>query len=348
MNLIRSALISVSVFLLCWLAQAQDRTSQYIQDLRDKNPEVRAQAAGDLGTTADSRAVVPLVSIALVDQNSGVRSRAAEALGALARQAHIYEEGEGMAVGEKEEAARILNALRENREALEAALRDKKESVRLSAVEALGHFRSSDSIPSLIKALDDKAWDVAGAATASLVKIGEAAVGPLTDYLDSQKEPNENGLTALERLGHNELREKFSQAKADAKVKVAAEHERQQREKEQDVWAKSGFSAEEAQKWGKAGLSVGEYQFVITPAVAQRWKKAGFSPEEAAGWQQYQAVLTPEEAGAWRKAEFSPEEYEQWRDITPDSAVLWRKAGFSPEQTGAIFKYGIDFSTIDT
>ena len=50
-----------------------------------------------------------------------------------------------------------------------------------------------------------------GAATASLVKTGETAVGPLTDYLDSQKEQMRTDLLLL-KDGHN-MREKFSQAK---------------------------------------------------------------------------------------------------------------------------------------
>jgi hypothetical protein len=53
-----------------------------IQKLKDKNPEVRREAAFDLGALRDARAVEPLIT-ALKDGDSKVRMRAANALGKI-------------------------------------------------------------------------------------------------------------------------------------------------------------------------------------------------------------------------------------------------------------------------
>lgn len=59
-----------------------DEVDRYIQQLKDSNREVRAEAAKALGELGDPRAVDPLIPL-LKDEVKLVRARAAEALGTL-------------------------------------------------------------------------------------------------------------------------------------------------------------------------------------------------------------------------------------------------------------------------
>lgn len=71
------------VLLLCLIASGNAKSNQVeklINDLKDKDPQVREKAARALGKATDSRAVEAL-STALKDKDSSVRWNTAIALG---------------------------------------------------------------------------------------------------------------------------------------------------------------------------------------------------------------------------------------------------------------------------
>lgn len=76
-------LTALSVWIAADDVSAQsDQLDQLIRDLSDESWQIRWNAAGALGDTADPRAIGPLAA-ALKDENSYVRATAATALGAI-------------------------------------------------------------------------------------------------------------------------------------------------------------------------------------------------------------------------------------------------------------------------
>jgi HEAT repeat protein len=124
-----------------------------IAALKDKDENVRKQAAYALGKIGDAQAVEPL-SAALEDNDARVRRGAAEALRKI---------GDAQAV-----------------EPLIAALKDNDARVRKNAAEALGELGGAQAVEPLIAALKDKDANVRWQVAYALGEIGGAqAVEPL-------------------------------------------------------------------------------------------------------------------------------------------------------------------------
>jgi len=116
-----------------------------IQNLKDKNRNVRSSAASALGDIKDTRAVEPLIA-ALKDKNSIVRRLAASALAKIMDTRAVVP--------------------------LIAALKDKDADVRACAAWALGDIKDSRAVEPLIAALKDKDLMVRDAAKSVLGAMG--------------------------------------------------------------------------------------------------------------------------------------------------------------------------------
>jgi hypothetical protein len=116
-----------------------------IKALKDKDWNVRYDAAYALGDIGDKRAVEPLIK-ALGDEHMDVRYAAVYALAKI---------GDKRAV-----------------EPLIKALKDKEGYVRDIAAEALGNIGDKRAVEPLIKALKDKDWNVRESAAYALDELG--------------------------------------------------------------------------------------------------------------------------------------------------------------------------------
>ncbi len=122
-------------------------TRRLISRLSSKNPDTRYEAAGCLGGAGDPAAVLPLAAL-LSDPESGVRWKAAEALGRLGSPAV---------------------------EPLAASLKSEDLDVRWMAAVALGDIGDPAAVPALVAALDDEDAYVRSRAALALAAIGEPA-----------------------------------------------------------------------------------------------------------------------------------------------------------------------------
>jgi HEAT repeat protein len=160
-----------------------------IAALEDENSSVRSYAAEALGFTKDTRAVEPLI-VALGDEEPGVRWDAAVALGKIGDSRAVESlivalEDEGANI--RGSAAEALGNIGDNHavEPLIATLGDEDWSVRRSAVDALGKIKDNRAVDPLIEALKDKGWDYRNYAAMALGEIGdERAIGPLIEALN--------------------------------------------------------------------------------------------------------------------------------------------------------------------
>jgi hypothetical protein len=133
-----------------------DSVSHLIKKLKDKNTEVRVQAAMELGRIQDPRAVEPLIA-ALKDKDDSVKSSAAAALG----------------------SSKDLRAV----EPLITALQDTNYRVRDSAVVALGLIQDPRAVEPLIAALQDRDPEVRTDAAQALEKMNDTrAAEPLRRF----------------------------------------------------------------------------------------------------------------------------------------------------------------------
>jgi hypothetical protein len=130
---------------------------------------VRSSAAEALGKIGGAPEVVSGLLTALRDENVGVRSSAAWALGEM-----------------KVDTAEVVSGLL-------TALRDEKEVVRSSAAEALGEVKvdTAGVVSRLLTALRDEKGDVRSSAAEALGKIGgapEVVSGLLTALRDENED----------------------------------------------------------------------------------------------------------------------------------------------------------------
>ena len=128
-----------------------------ISALKSKDPTVQYEAAEALGDLRDACAVEPLISALKIDELSGVRWKAAEALSKIG----------GPAV-----------------DALIGALNHEDDDVRWKAAIALGEIGDTRAVGPLIALLCDEDRFVKGRAAHALGLIGEAAVDPLIHALE--------------------------------------------------------------------------------------------------------------------------------------------------------------------
>ncbi|MFZ2960737.1 MAG: HEAT repeat domain-containing protein [Candidatus Ozemobacteraceae bacterium] len=87
-------------------------------------------------------------------------------------------------------AIRILGQMRESGAMPEVRkfLADPDVEIRMATIQALGDFQHPESIPVLIERFLDPAWEVRREAHRTVVRFGEAAIGPLVKAIDSTEE----------------------------------------------------------------------------------------------------------------------------------------------------------------
>ncbi|MHB9134167.1 MAG: HEAT repeat domain-containing protein [Armatimonadota bacterium] len=134
---------------------------QLKSQLRADTEGLREKAAKQLGELRDPTAVDALIKAAK-DKSPGVRRAAITALGLI---------GEPRVV-----------------EILLSALNDDKRGVKLAVVTALGDIGNSRAVEPLTAGLRDKDPDIRKAATASMVKLGAAAVDTLIGAINDPDE----------------------------------------------------------------------------------------------------------------------------------------------------------------
>lgn len=146
-------------FISCALPLRSDSVDQSIRKLKARNPDVRAEAAVDLGNNPDPRAVVPLIS-ALKDKDSDVRVVVAEALGKIkdrrAVPALLVSLGDSDP-GVREVAASALGNIGDPQatDSLVGLLHDPDYRTRVVAVGALGRIGDPRSIEPIMESLKD-------------------------------------------------------------------------------------------------------------------------------------------------------------------------------------------------
>ncbi len=156
--------------------EKRDRVEILIEQLKDKDRNVRISAIRSLAETKDPRAVEPLISL-LKDKDAEIRWKSAVALG---------------------EQFKDVRAV----EPLIVALKDEDKSVRENAAGSLGKINDPRAIPHLIEALKDRHPDVRRNVAIVLGWMQDArAVAPLIAALkDSDAGVREKAEEAIKRI----------------------------------------------------------------------------------------------------------------------------------------------------
>jgi HEAT repeat protein len=168
-----------------------------INDLADKESDVRGRAASALGRIGSEKAIDPLISALSSDKESDVRGRAASALGGIGSEkaieplvtaittdkeflVHFYAELALERIGSEKAVNPLIKAL----------TTAKESEVRNSAADALGRIGSEKAIKPLVTAITtDKGIMASFNAVFALGDIGsEKAIEPLIDILTTTKE----------------------------------------------------------------------------------------------------------------------------------------------------------------
>ena len=170
----------------------QPAVDPLIHALNDKHSGVRKNAAEALGEIGDTRAIDPLMTTLLEDDDGTVRKCAAEALGRIGdsrslkaltialrdRKSKVQESaGEAVQV--------IINNLKTKHEltTLHVSLKSRETVVRRMASKALSELKDPLSVDSLIEALNDNDSQVQRNVVGALKGIGKPAVVPLSAFL---------------------------------------------------------------------------------------------------------------------------------------------------------------------
>lgn len=158
-------------------AKPEPAPARLLSELRSKNPEVRRDAANQLGAMR-ARGAIRALAEALDDKESSVREAAAFALGQISDPAAIGlliplladPESDVRAV-----AAFALGMIGNNKalQALSYATGDPAAEVRSSAIVGLGLMQDVAAVDEIIEALDDSSFDVRYDAVWALGQIGE-------------------------------------------------------------------------------------------------------------------------------------------------------------------------------
>ena len=158
----------------------------WIEALREKNSDVRKEAADVLGRIGDDRAVEPLIQT-LRDEERAVRRSAAEALGKIGDTRAV--EPLIRAIGNwaiRRNAIKALGKIGDTRaiDPLIEVLEDENVKTRATVAEALGEIGDARAIIPLIKALGDKLPAVRNCAEKAIEKMSHAqSVNPLIEAL---------------------------------------------------------------------------------------------------------------------------------------------------------------------
>lgn len=163
-----------------------DPVAEQIAALRDEDWAIREEAAIQLGSLKDPRAVRPLVSI-LRDRDRSVREAAMGALTSIGEPS-VVALGACLTDPElsvQEAASAVLAFIADGRvlDPLVRALRSSDWIVRMHAVKALGRIKDPETIQSLIPLLQDKVKAVREETSSALAALGEAAIPALLDAL---------------------------------------------------------------------------------------------------------------------------------------------------------------------
>lgn len=168
--------------------------SSFVQDLEDKDEDVRSEAADALGEIGDRRAVGPLVK-ALKDNDSSVRSRAAYALGKIGDKRAVDflipmlrspEESDRKTaayvlrdIGDKKAVPFLIECLKDNTVRHNTLIIDHPRTCALWALSKIGDKRS---VPALIEALYVQSGGNTGDSDALQIIIGAIrALGEIGD-----------------------------------------------------------------------------------------------------------------------------------------------------------------------
>ncbi|KPJ55485.1 MAG: hypothetical protein AMS16_04215 [Planctomycetes bacterium DG_58] len=163
----------------------------------DPEPRVREAAARALGEIGDRRAL-PVLERALNDETPAIRVYAIEAIGALKA---------------AELAPKLATLLEE----------DKNPSVREAAAVTLGKAGGGESLPVLIRVLDDKDEKLVQLASSSIITISrreEKLLEPTADKLVEVGHPGE-GATLYELLAEKLAEKKDEKRLISVRVKLA-------------------------------------------------------------------------------------------------------------------------------
>ena len=161
-----------------------------VEALSDESSGVRVAAADALGALGDARAAAGPLAHALSDRSTEVRVAAAEAIGTLriksaaGKLVSLFGSSDAQV---RKAAIRALEMLGKAAAAgpVSAALRDHSAKVRAVAAKECGVMRIKESAPRLTGLLKDKNQRVRWAAQNALVRLGAAAVEPLSSQLGS-------------------------------------------------------------------------------------------------------------------------------------------------------------------
>jgi HEAT repeat protein len=158
---------------------AEPTLENFIELLRDPDPDVRRNAAWSLGRHRDPRITAPLIT-ALQDENVGVRLRAAEALGNLRDEEAVMPLISALADDDPRVRAEIVTSLGRQGDyravdALVELLRDGESVVRAAAAQVFSLLPDSRAVALLVTVLlDDEDDSVRYYAARSLGQIGGA------------------------------------------------------------------------------------------------------------------------------------------------------------------------------
>ncbi|MFB0535505.1 MAG: HEAT repeat domain-containing protein [Anaerolineae bacterium] len=179
--------------------------AELLQQLADKNRQVRQEAARALGDMGDRRAVPHLIQ-ALGDKYAKVREAAASALGRIGDEqaaSHLVQALGDQNVRVRSEAVKALSQIGPAAVPhLIQALGDERWEVRERAASALGRIGDQSALPHLVQALNDSKDAVRTAAASALGQLGDKrAVPHLVQALDSKGKSHWWAGQALGRIG---------------------------------------------------------------------------------------------------------------------------------------------------
>jgi len=163
-----------------------------ISALKDRNSEVRKNAAEALGQMNDARAVEPLIKVSRVDDDTTARKNAIEALGnikdarAVEPVLELLNDRRTVIQNASFDAlAKLAEAAKErlDLQTLSVILENKNMVVRQLAITKLAEIPRRESAELLIPYLGDQDMSIRNNITEALKKIGEPAADPLVQAL---------------------------------------------------------------------------------------------------------------------------------------------------------------------
>ena len=155
--------------------------AELLQQLADKNRQVRHEAAKALGEIGDERAVPHLIQ-ALSDKYTKVREAAVSALGRIGAERaapHLVQTLGDQSVRVRSEAVKALSQIGPAAVPhVILALDDERWEVRERAVSALGSIGDQSALPHLVQALNDEKSAVRVKAASALGQLGDKRAVP--------------------------------------------------------------------------------------------------------------------------------------------------------------------------